>query len=524
MVEQPLEPIHPTLKAHIDTGKEFNAKRPTPVLVLDRRGTILEANPQSALDYGSTAEELEGKNVVDLFSEGQNKSLYSLTKATIRASRQIESANVPTRKIKYPVAEVKTKEGETRFIEYVPKPIASLRSVANNTKIEGFEIECIDVTDRELARRNAEALVKTSNLLNKNLELTGVLTSIQEIMHEVVAYDTANIMLIEPGSDGIVAISSSFGYKSGQLENPQVGIPVKHINERQATLKRVYDTKQQLVIADTSIPTDWIQSINGYNVVSYACVSIIYNDKVIGFLNLNSQKLNAFSEQQINQVQAFANQIGTVVNKAREHEELKKSHAHVELLSITDELTGLFNRRYFNQALRDEIRRAIRFDRDLGFCLGDADTFSDVNDIWDHQVGDEALKVLAEKYKKRVRKDLDIPVRYGGEEMALILPETNLEGSIKVAEDLRQDVYEMEPIVTTTGGISKKHNITYSPGGKFNFSTTIGVATLKEISPPSMEMSREEQVEYYANELIALADQRLKRGKNELGRNVVVSL
>jgi diguanylate cyclase (GGDEF)-like protein len=108
-------------------------------------------------------------------------------------------------------------------------------------------------------------------------------------------------------------------------------------------------------------------------------------------------------------------------------------------LAITDELTGLFNYRYLLERSEDEIGRAKRFGRSLSLLMIDADEFKVYNDTHGHVAGDVALAELAQTMREAVR-DIDIVCRYGGEEFAILLPETDGEGAFVVAEKVREAV------------------------------------------------------------------------------------
>ncbi len=106
-------------------------------------------------------------------------------------------------------------------------------------------------------------------------------------------------------------------------------------------------------------------------------------------------------------------------------------------IAFRDELTGLFNRRYFDQRLREEINRSTRYGRNLSLILGDIDHFKSYNDDFGHQKGDEVLRSVSEMIRSSCRSS-DTAARYGGEELAVILPETDIEGALKVAEKARK--------------------------------------------------------------------------------------
>ncbi len=122
-------------------------------------------------------------------------------------------------------------------------------------------------------------------------------------------------------------------------------------------------------------------------------------------------------------------------------EELELKNELLSKLSITDELTKLYNRRYFIQRLEEELKRIKRYDYPLSCLMLDLDHFKEVNDVHGHSHGDLVLEQMGELVKKTIRS-IDIICRYGGEEIVVILPFTNLEASYIVAERLRQRVEE----------------------------------------------------------------------------------
>ncbi len=110
--------------------------------------------------------------------------------------------------------------------------------------------------------------------------------------------------------------------------------------------------------------------------------------------------------------------------------------------SVTDELTGLANRRAFDDALAGEIERNKRFGTDLGLVLIDLDDFKNVNDTYGHQQGDLVLREVARVLRDGSR-EIDFPARYGGEELAVVLPGTDLEGAFHRAERIREQIAQV---------------------------------------------------------------------------------
>jgi len=128
-----------------------------------------------------------------------------------------------------------------------------------------------------------------------------------------------------------------------------------------------------------------------------------------------------------------------VLTTLRNITERKKTEAELKRLVITDDLTGIYNQRYFYTHLNKEVERAKRHQRPLSLLLIDIDKFKDFNDKYGHWEGDYVLKRIGDILLKNVR-DIDMPFRYGGEEFTVILPETNFQDAIIVAERIRKAV------------------------------------------------------------------------------------
>lgn len=116
---------------------------------------------------------------------------------------------------------------------------------------------------------------------------------------------------------------------------------------------------------------------------------------------------------------------------------LKSANEEIRILSITDSLTGCYNRAYLNERLLQEINRAKRYCHPLSVIMCDIDHFKKINDTHGHLVGDQILKRFAMGLMKPVRQDLDWVARYGGEEFIMILPETDCQRTLQVAERVR---------------------------------------------------------------------------------------
>jgi diguanylate cyclase (GGDEF)-like protein len=168
-------------------------------------------------------------------------------------------------------------------------------------------------------------------------------------------------------------------------------------------------------------------------------------------------------------------------------------HETVERQAVTDDLTGLANMRAFNSILDRELERSRRFDTPLSLVMMDIDDFKQVNDTYGHQQGDEVLAQVA-GVLRGLSRDLDAPARYGGEELAVVLPQTDAEGAALLAERMREAVEVLQ--VSRVGS-----------GGSFGVTASFGVASV-----PDTATDRDT--------LIAAADAALYRAKRS-GKNRV---
>jgi two-component system cell cycle response regulator len=155
--------------------------------------------------------------------------------------------------------------------------------------------------------------------------------------------------------------------------------------------------------------------------------------QVLGVLSVYDRDPGGpFTDDDARALIAFAGQAAAGIENVRLHEEARH-------LSMTDDLTGIWNRRYFLLRIEQEIERAKRFKRDLSVLLVDVDRFKQLNDRYGHQQGDAVLRELADRVSASIR-DVDTFARYGGEEFVLILPETDVQGARSAAEKIRLEI------------------------------------------------------------------------------------
>jgi diguanylate cyclase (GGDEF)-like protein/PAS domain S-box-containing protein len=186
-----------------------------------------------------------------------------------------------------------------------------------------------------------------------------------------------------------------------------------------------------------------------------------------------------------------------VVETLRDMTEQKKAEEALQSLAHKDGLTGLANRRSFDISLEADLLHAVRENHSVSLLLCDVDHFKAYNDTYGHHDGDVCLKKVAKAVGGHILRATDLAARYGGEEFAIILPTSDLEGAFRVAERVRQSIFDL--------------NVEHSSSATSDrITASLGVAAV--IPKPGFKPS----------ELIEMADQALYKAK-EGGRNRVVT-
>ena len=213
------------------------------------------------------------------------------------------------------------------------------------------------------------------------------------------------------------------------------------------------------------------------------CVPLKSEREVLGILCLfdkesridkeSNNSVSTFSERDESMIISLANHTATLWQKARFYE-----------MATVDGLTQLYVRRFFEQRMSEELRKAQRLERKLSIMLIDIDHFKKFNDSYGHQTGDDVLRVVAKKIKDNVRKGIDIAARYGGEELTVIMPETDSNGAMILAERIRLAI-EKTDLDNPTGKAPLKVTV------------SMGVSTFPDQAVTAMELVEKADISLY---------------------------
>ena len=176
-------------------------------------------------------------------------------------------------------------------------------------------------------------------------------------------------------------------------------------------------------------------------VIRELVVPTIQNGQVVAILGVGN-KPNDYDEHDVGLVSYIADLVWSIVEQKRTNEQIRLLNTQLERLAMSDDLTGLMNRRSFFIQGVQEINRAKRHKTALSLFMLDVDSFKTVNDLYGHEVGDRVLQHISQKIVDNLR-EIDMVARMGGEEFSVLLPNTKVDDALKLAERLRQ-VIEQE--------------------------------------------------------------------------------
>jgi two-component system cell cycle response regulator len=229
---------------------------------------------------------------------------------------------------------------------------------------------------------------------------------------------------------------------------------------------------------------------------SVALLPLVRYGDLIGSFNLGSESAQRFSQESATDfLQRLSTIVAICLENAANHERLKR-------VGLTDSLTGINNRRFFDQRLHEEIARGLRTREPIACLFLDVDYFKKINDNYGHHVGDRVLRQVANLIREQLR-NCDVLGRYGGEEFAALLDNTGPGSALEIAQRIRQSIEQHQFLLPD--------DLQQSP---FNVTISIGVASLDTVRGNA-------NVTTLGQHLLEQADQALYRAK-EAGRNRVM--
>ncbi len=277
-------------------------------------------------------------------------------------------------------------------------------------------------TEVEQKMRDISISYRISQTLISTLDLKALLSKILDDLMKAFGFLNAAILLVDEKS-GVLHITAAKGYPE-EIIRKELRIGEDGITGYVGATGKTYYSPD--------ITKDKHYLLGIPNVKSEVAIPLKIGNRIIGVLDVESEAYDAFDEWEIKLLSSIAAQIANAIEKARLYEETK-------MLSLTDPLTELPNRRHFDIMMDSELRRSERYNRPLALLLLDLDNFKKYNDRNGHLAGDKVLAEYAQIMKSSIR-DIDLICRYGGDEFAVVLPETDEIFARAVAERIRKKI------------------------------------------------------------------------------------
>jgi diguanylate cyclase (GGDEF)-like protein len=338
-----------------------------------------------------------------------------------------------------------------------------------------FDTLNMRTSELEKSQAQLEMIYENTRVLASILDAEGVIREVMRIMGSILQYSNYCIILKDR--------RKNIFFRARSIDS-QVNYHPKPIGADELKLvKKVFSMGEAVTINSFTGHHDYVPLSPSSR--SLIIVPMTSHGQINGVLLAEANAVEFFNARDLQMLSAVARSAGLALENA-------ELHRKTEELTIIDELTGIYNYRYFVQKLKEEKRRALRYDLPLSLIMVDIDWFKKLNDSYGHEIGNEVLRQLANVIRRCIR-DVDIFCRYGGEEFVIILPQTPKSEASHIGERIRSQV---EQEIINTGN-----------GNKVKITVSVGVSSF-----PENGKSHEE--------LVSIADQALYRAKGD-GRNLV---
>ncbi|MCA9754506.1 MAG: sensor domain-containing diguanylate cyclase [Candidatus Eisenbacteria bacterium] len=321
-----------------------------------------------------------------------------------------------------------TERERASFLEKIDKAVAQKRSsevlstahTLHNKIIRVLQASKGDSRPRE--GQELEILMEVSRLIQSTDQREEALDKLMELIRQVIPYQNGTLFVLNRASKqlvvgtvfgdhvdliGGVAFDHGFGFSSWVAKQ-----------QKPILLNELHRTSRSI----------------GPDIGSFLSVPLVVQQELVGVLNLSHPQNQAFTEEHLRLLTLIASQAAAILQRILMYEEMSR-------LAITDELTGLYNRRHFLTRLQEEQARAKRHGHEFSLLFLDIDDFKRINDTYGHGLGDRILAELGKLLMKWARSS-DLLARFGGEEFVVLLPMTEMQQALTAAERLRNAVAE----------------------------------------------------------------------------------
>jgi len=408
-------------------------------MVVNLDGTIAFANARMAQIAGYTLKQLIGKNAAEYITTESLPYAQELKRRAEQGQRlpeHLEGSFLRKDGREVPV------EASVKVIDYGSEPALAVivRDITERKKAES-----------EILRhaRHEEALHYIADTINRTLDLREMLNGVLKKVLDVTETDAGSIYLVDEAAGEIdllayIGLSGDFvAETSRQKLEPR---EFERVMAWRETLTAMGEKPISLLsmVYDETRASRIAAAMASHKLQSRVIIPISSRGKVLGLLASGCYRRREFTSEETGLLENIANHLAVGIENARLFAEVTHS-------ATVDWLTGLYNHRYFQERLEEEVARVLRHGGECSLIMLDLDHFKIYNDLFGHVAGDEVLKRVGQILRDHTRQ-VDIACRYGGEEFTIILPQTGSADAHTAAERLRQAV---EAALSPQGGTER---------------------------------------------------------------------
>jgi len=378
-------------------------------------------------------------------------SLYHVRRIFRKHLRILQEQGV----VEYPLPE--DERGVEESFQQIEEYIETIRKVsAENRSLKEdsyrFQKELVETKDHLMSKiSELHALFDVATSISHLKESGNLYESIPEAIKRYLGIEEVALFLYNEESDLLEPVSFS--------ESLKIAFREISVKPGEGITGKVYVSGEPTYIPDISLSPDYIYSKGILrNVRSLIAVPVKKRDRPIGVFIISHQSVNAFDAETVGTV----NTLVKIISIVMENTEL---YQYARQLAEKDSLTLLYNHGTFHLRLNYELERASRYSRPLSAVMLDIDGFKIVNDNFGHVTGDNILKMVAGVINAHTRKT-DIAGRYGGDEFAILLPETDLDSALGITRRICNGLKELQ--------------VDTSSGGEIRVTASFGIASIEE--------------------------------------------
>lgn len=406
----------------------------TPLAVIEgnNKGEIVEWNAAASAIFGYSKSEIIGQSAFVLVPEYRTEQASQIWQylSAQKGGNRCTAENI-------------TKDGRIIICEWYNTPL-----VDGEGNFIGVASLAQDVTERvrteQALRRQAEQerlVAAITQRIRHSLKLEEILNTAVCEVQQFLGCDRVLVYRVWPDGTGSAiteAVVQSWPAILGQVFSEEVFPKHCYQQYKSGQIRAVSDVKTEAAPCLANM-------LQQFGVKSKLIAPLIHGEVLWGLLIAHQcSRLRQWEQFEINLLQPLVEQLAIAIQQASLFEKLEVANTELKRLACLDGLTGVANRRYFNEYFNREWQRLAREQAPLALILCDIDYFKQYNDTYGHVTGDLCLQQIAGAIGQAAKRPADLVARYGGEEFAIILPNTKAEGALAVAAEIQNYVKALQ--------------------------------------------------------------------------------